>query len=523
MHRSSSSSSMQSSTMLFAETANGDAPNRRSMGDAQDRPMSSIILVAATDENSGCGRSSFVQRQRETNWFRRQSKSSSLSRQPSQALSTANTLPDQTAHYESLLLKVQDQRNAAMAEAAALQQQLDEQRRAHASDVARLRENLESTTRKLCSEFELRAAAEAKCSRMEFELAELSSNIQLEAQNLVAHERREHTSELERVARKHEELAQLMEMERAQVDSLKHSLERATRELDEEREEAERLRSGMVAFERQMSTLIGPFRGALGGSVSAGDVRQGVLNGRPARTASGERQAQSTAQSFESASAAAAVAAAAEPHITGRIFFGSDAVRADTRLAEFLGFINAASDKEAQSSVFMQRSMREDVEPTLATDTASVSLLSGWSKHRRLIHCVQDTSLALESYTPRIHVGRVLSPACYLCGCSVTRLAGSPLADQKSLAAERRTSGRTHEMYRMRFGDDDTDNKPLCAHCHGRMVTVCSFFDYLKIVRRGLIKRPIADIWLEVNRARLQMWLARSGASADSNLMISAV
>ncbi|KAJ2763584.1 hypothetical protein IWQ56_004804 [Coemansia nantahalensis] len=54
------------------------------------------------------------------------------------------------------------------------------------------------------------------------------------------------------------------------------------------------------------------------------------------------------------------------------------------------------------------------------------------------------------------------------------------------------------------------------------MVTVCSFFAYLKIVRRGLIKRPIADIWLEVNRVRMQMWLARSGASADSSLMIAA-
>ncbi|KAJ2359513.1 hypothetical protein H4S02_012240 [Coemansia sp. RSA 2611] len=76
-------------------------------------------------------------------------------------------------------------------------------------------------------------------------------------------------------------------------------------------------------------------------------------------------------------------------------------------------------------------------------------------------------------------------------------------------------------MYRMRFNDNDEDNKPLCHHCHVRMVAVCSFFAYLKIVRKGLIKRPIADIWLEVNKARLQMWLARSGASPDSRVAIA--
>ncbi|KAJ2164529.1 RAB3A interacting protein [Coemansia sp. RSA 551] len=196
------------------------------------------------------------------------------------------------------------------------------------------------------------------------------------------------------------------------------------------------------------------------------------------------------------------------------MYFGNDAARSDTRLAEFLGFINIVSEKEAQSSAFMQRSLREDIGPTLAADSSSgLSSLTGWSKHRRLLHCVQDTTLILESFVPRMVIDRVLSVACYLCAGSASRTSMS----------EPRLSGRSQcEMYRMRFGDSDSDNKPLCMHCHGRMVAVCSFFSYLKIVRRGLIKRPIADIWLEVNRVRLQMWLARSGASPDCSLQIAA-
>ncbi|KAJ2904868.1 RAB3A interacting protein, partial [Coemansia aciculifera] len=180
----------------------------------------------------------------------------------------------------------------------------------------------------------------------------------------------------------------------------------------------------------------------------------------------------------------------------------------------------------------MQRSMREDVGPTLVADTSSgLTSLSSWSKGRRLVHSVQENTLILESFSPRVQLSRVMSLGCYLCGCSISRPQSSasllsmplspPLSSASSSDQQRVQSlggsvcGRS-EMYRMRFNDNDEDNKPLCHHCHGRMVAVCSFFSYLKIVRKGLIKRPIADIWLEVNKARLQMWLARSGASPDS-------
>ncbi|KAJ2790815.1 hypothetical protein GGI18_001563 [Coemansia linderi] len=237
-----------------------------------------------------------------------------------------------------------------------------------------------------------------------------------------------------------------------------------------------------------------------------------------------------------------------EPHIVGSLFFGNDATRPDTRLAEFLGFINVTSDKEAQSCAFMQRSMREDVGPTLVADSASLSAgmpsLSAWSKGRRLVHGVQENTLILESFSPRMQLSRVLSLGCYLCGSSISRPLSSALSSLsmpmspppssassslstseqrvQSLSGNGEGSGRGRcEMYRMRFNDNDEDNKPLCHHCHARMVAVCSFFAYLKIVRKGLIKRPIADIWLEVNKARLQMWLARSGASPDSRVAIA--
>ncbi|KAJ2065445.1 hypothetical protein GGI17_000258 [Coemansia sp. S146] len=541
---------------------------------------STIFMVAATDENS---------QGMESNWFKRQTACSSDSgprQEPApvppppvpkdrqsqesrrRSSSTASTTvsaatSEQVAHYEALMLRAQEQRNVAIAEANTLQQQMEDLQRASGSELAQLRAELDAASRKLRIEYELRTAAETKCALMECELAELSSNIQYEAQNLVAVERREHRAEVDRMARSHAEVLQLMEMERAQVASLKLSLETVNVALDRERAEADRLRSGMVAFERQVSTLIAP----TSAPVSPTDASSETLPSLSARSFSASvlsngsgRLARSAPQSLDcmvlaNTSAAVAAPMAPEPHIVGSLFFGNDATRPDTRLAEFLGFINVSSDKEAQSCAFMQRSMREDVGPTLVADSASSTAgmpsLSAWSKGRRLVHGVQENTLILESFSPRVQLSRVLSLGCYLCGCSISRPLSSasslsmPLSPPPSSASSSLSTsisdqqrvqslssstadpsgggqGRGRcEMYRMRFNDNDEDNKPLCHHCHARMVAVCSFFAYLKIVRKGLIKRPIADIWLEVNKARLQMWLARSGASPDSRIAIA--
>ncbi|KAJ2236683.1 RAB3A interacting protein [Coemansia sp. RSA 485] len=500
-------------------------------GGMESRPTSTILMVAATDENSLPVLESFAkQPAMEPNWFKRQTmrsntndssmsllaraigESDDRTRQQQQG-ALANAGSSTPAHYEKLMLRAQEQRDAAMAEASALQQQLIELRRDRDLEVEQLRQEVSTLTRKLGNEYELRTAAETKCSLMECELAELSSNIQFEAQNLVAQERRGHRNELDRVARRHEEIEQLLEMERAQVGALKKSLEATSLALDRERSDANRMRSGMQAFERQMAA-----------------------------------PSASKLSTEETSSAAPSLASQAlpEPHITGAMYFGGDGSRPDTRLAEFLGFLNAASDKEAMAGLFMQRSMREDVVPTLLAEGASnLPSLSSWHRHRRLLHSVQDNTLLLESFAPRRSTSRVLSVGCYLCGCSTNRpstagsssisIASSSLDRGLSTSissAETAATGRTQpssgglqrcEMYRMRFSDNDEDNKPLCHHCHGRMVAVCSFFAYLKIVRKGLIKRPIADIWLEVNKTRLQMWLARSGASSESRLSITLV
>ncbi|KAJ2734742.1 RAB3A interacting protein [Coemansia sp. BCRC 34962] len=533
---------------------------------------STIFMVAATDENSQAMESNWLKHQamglsesgpqqepppppkdRRSQESRRRSSSTA-----STTVSASASASEQVAHYEALMLRAQEQRNVAMAEASTLQQQMEELQRASGSEIVQLKAELDAATRKLCIEYELRTAAETKCALMECELAELSSNIQYEAQNLVAVERREHRAEVDRMARSHTEVLQLMEMERAQVMSLKLSLETANMALDRERAEADRLRSGMVAFERQVSTLIAPVSPADISSSSSSSGAQPPLSVRSfsasVLSSSSGRLARSAPQSLDSVAVSGSSAAAVappmvpEPHIVGSLFFGNDATRPDTRLAEFLGFINVLSDKEAQNCAFMQRSMREDVGPTLVADSASLSAgmlsLSAWSKGRRLVHGVQENTLILESFSPRVQLSRVLSLGCYLCGSSISRPLSSSLSSLsmpmspppssassslstseqrvQSLSGNGEASGRERcKMYRMRFNDNDEDNKPLCHHCHARMVAVCSFFAYLKIVRKGLIKRPIADIWLEVNKARLQMWLARSGASPDSHVVIA--
>ncbi|KAJ1899682.1 RAB3A interacting protein [Coemansia sp. IMI 209127] len=343
-------------------------------------------------------------------------------------------------------------------------------------EIERLKRELEETKRQQRIEYELRTIAETKCARMECELAELSSNIQMEAQNLVAMERRGHKREMDRLTRTLAEVQQLCDVDGEQVMCLKQCLEAAASDLDAARAEAARLRTAVAAFERSEEE-----------------------NGVPSHKSVSQLE---------------------PPHIAGRMFFGTDGTRADTRVAEFLGFLNVASEREAMSGAFVQRCVREDVEPTLGVNSGSTSAsasgmpsLSAWQRHRRLLHSVTDNTLVLEAFTPRTgSATRVLSLACHLCGCSTTTTSSS--IDSRSSSSSR------CELYRLRFGDNE-DSKPLCAHCHSRMVAVCSFFSYLRIVRKGLIKRPIADIWLEVNKARLQMWLARSGASPESSLSIS--
>ncbi|KAJ2157698.1 RAB3A interacting protein [Coemansia sp. RSA 552] len=461
----SAASSVQSPQLGSAAGALKPLPTTAGEEERQsidERPMSTLLLVAATDEDVG---------PRETNWFRRQSKSSS------ETADTGITL----GSYEAQMLRAQAQRNAALADVGKLEEQVAAEQR----DNARLRKEAAQMARKLRTEYELRTAAEAKCSAMECELAELSSNIQFEAQNLVARERREHRAEIDRLHRSRNECSQLLEMETAQVAALKQSLEEATESLDRERAESARLRAHVSAFERQFSPLVTPQHKS--SSSSSAVVSRSTS---PAPRASAGSPLPAMAVSGGAA------------HITGQMLFSCDAARPDARLAEFVAFINSQSEKDAQAGAFMQRSMREDVGPTLTPGGVS---LSGWTRHRRLLHSVQDTTLILESFAPRVSLGRVVSPACCLCSGSVAR----------------RGPSASRAMHRMRLSDDDMDSKPLCAPCHARMVSVCCFFSYLKIVRRGLIKRPLADVWLEVNRARLQMWLARSGADPDSQLSIA--
>lgn len=593
--QSDSNSKTINSAPSFSPLSAGAQMKASSDDDNKGDRAATLILVAATDENTAeCPTSA---KSVESNWFKSQTVRSSEEDTPtidtkvpgresgSSTASSGTSKEDGRGseglltHYEKLMLRAQKQRDTAMSEANLAQQRYDEVQRTSAAELLRIESELKTLSRRLQNEYELRTVAERKCTLMECELAELSSNIQLEAQNLVAQERREHKKEMERMTRKHTEVVHLMEMERAQVASLKQSVGNMSEELDRERGETDRLRNGMVAFERQVSTLMSPVHQTGSGSSSrrissatsmqsltavaeestvatrsvppslecipdsaavfSAAGRMAARRPPPLPIISSERSMSllslngSTTNGSVTPSAAATTLSTDSPHIFGKIYFGDDAARPDTRLAEFLGFVNMPTEKEAQSSLFMQRSIREDVAPTLLADSAGgtnngLPSITGWSRNRRLLHGVQENTLVLETYKPRAPTSRVLSLACYLCSHSVNRFAGagptgrilSTSSTGSSISHLSSSPGSSNEMYRMRFNDNDDENKPLCTHCHGRMVAVCSFFAYLKIVRKGLIKRPIADIWLEVNKARLQMWMARSGASLNSSLSL---
>ncbi|KAJ2682498.1 hypothetical protein GGH99_004718, partial [Coemansia sp. RSA 1285] len=240
-----------------SSTAAGSHRNSSSYNDSvAGRPPSSLVLIEATAHHDSV---------RESNWFRSQPLASPVD-------------------------------NHAMLE------------------IEQLRRELEDARRQQRIEYELRTIAETKCMRMEYELAELSSNIQLEAQTLVAVERRGHKREIDRLTRQLREVEQLRDVDGEQVTCLKQCLESAATDLDEARAEVTRLRSAIDAFE----------------------------------------QNQKPPQSAKSAAAAAIYHSEQRqpPHIAGRLFFGTDGTRADTRLGEFLGFLNVASEREAMASAF---------------------------------------------------------------------------------------------------------------------------------------------------------------------------
>ncbi|PVU92139.1 hypothetical protein BB559_003828 [Furculomyces boomerangus] len=153
------------------------------------------------------------------------------------------------------LLEVQQQRDSALEEIARLKAEFDSVQLTTNRNIADLAETIIKLKDQLGHEAQKSQNAEHKLHVMECELAELSNNIQIEAQNIVITERKERKAEVDRLIKLHKETKELLEMERMQVHDLKEALENCGKMLDQEKNKREYFESKLKKSKTQSTKL----------------------------------------------------------------------------------------------------------------------------------------------------------------------------------------------------------------------------------------------------------------------------
>lgn len=169
----------------------------------------------------------------------------------------------------------------------------------------------------------------------------------------------------------------------------------------------------------------------------------------------------------------------------------------------------------AFQTIFMKRVQTEDVDPCLKFDQA------GWRLNRRLPNSCKDGQVYLDPIRAETLLLPVLEATsttatandipkaikCALCGLSMV-LPINPDAPSSMM------------LFRLRFEEESVDNwniqtaRMVCCGCRRRLVAVCEFYSYTKLIVRGLVggKRSAGWIWRELTKRRWRMWMARNGA-----------
>ncbi|OMH80071.1 hypothetical protein AX774_g6513 [Zancudomyces culisetae] len=283
-----------------------------------------------------------------------------------------------------------------------------------AAEIAELKMLVEMTNCNLKAETERRIKAETKLKDMEQELAELSNNIQLEAQSIVVTERIEKKNELEKMDKQKREAVDLLEMERAQVTALKTTLENCGRELDQESkknqklaEQLERMQRAIERLQKEKNELSERLKqkekvanGVLTSVDSQDTVVEDVHNDVQLVSTNKIAEGESKRIDIENQNIFYEKQDGGKSQIVmvSRMKF-LDRPESESESEEFQQFLQCKTDKDSFNTQFFQKIFKEEIEPALLLSFASnssTSLIPSWSKYKRLISAIQENTLLLQ-------------------------------------------------------------------------------------------------------------------------------
>ncbi|ORX91437.1 hypothetical protein K493DRAFT_355581 [Basidiobolus meristosporus CBS 931.73] len=168
------------------------------------------------------------------------------------------------------------------------------------------------------------------------------------------------------------------------------------------------------------------------------------------------------------------------------LFFNQD----DIRYAEFREFL-LQPPKTILQSRFVKRCIVEDIDLLLRFDTSAVGVRS-WFQQRKLAAAAQTGTILIEPVFTSDERKEASSLSC----CS---LCNQALNDSQA-------------SYTYRLEDDDAEAKALCCFCRERLVSVCDFYSFLRMIHSGLLKSSHEKLYNDCLRLRLKMFLARVGS-----------
>jgi regulator of replication initiation timing len=347
--------------------------------------------------------------------------------------------------------------------------------------------DMERLAEKLIDEAEKRSELEHAKQCIENELEDLSKNLFEEANKMVEEERRinhEWSVKYSQLEKRYNDVKVLLTSEKEQSRELKERLG----ELIVEREAHESI-TPPYSHSRKHSNS---------GSVSTSTTN---LNRSSVSYDSGYKDGQSRPNNGEIFSSRSST-----------LCFNIE----DHRFEEFKEYLEAPSSKGLYlSSKFMKRALSEEVDSALRFESSKVV---GWLNQKRILTACQNGTLTVFSFTQKNKDGLSPSPVNH----NRTKSDSSSWA---SLAGRAISSPNPYQQcsfcnsedekkltYQYLLGESDQETKLLCYQCRDRLITVCDFFSFLRMVRNGVLKGTPQKLYLDSLHSKHKMFLARVGA-----------
>ncbi|KAK9729388.1 hypothetical protein K7432_000271 [Basidiobolus ranarum] len=163
----------------------------------------------------------------------------------------------------------------------------------------------------------------------------------------------------------------------------------------------------------------------------------------------------------------------------------------DIRYIEFKEFLEQPPKNIFQSK-FVKRCITEDIDVLMRFDTTAG--VRSWFQNRKLATAVQVGTIVIEplftNYEQKETQLQYARSNCTLCNHHVA----------------------TSTNYTYRLDDHDVETKIACSFCRERLISVCDFYSFLRMIHSGILKSSHEKLYNDCLRIRLKMFLARVGS-----------